>query len=378
MACRCHTTEKRAMSKTTPLYNRHQEAGAKLVDFGGWQMPLHYGSQLDEHHAVRSHAGIFDVSHMTVVDVHGAGATPFLRKLLANDVARLKAPGRGLYGCMLTDSGGVIDDLIVYRTGPDQYRVVVNAATRDKDLDWINARAAGYDCVVSERESAVMLAVQGPAAIEMCGPFLPDELRAPVAELRNFHCCAANGWFVARTGYTGEAGLELIIDDTPAAVELWDALIASGIQPCGLGARDTLRLEAGLCLYGQDLDDAHTPLVSGLDWTVAWEPAERDFTGRAALEAQRSAGPTEALTGLLLEDRGIMRHGQRVVTAQGDGVVTSGSFSPTLGRSIALARVPVDADGDCTVQIRNAARRARLVPPAFVRNGEVLVDLGDT
>lgn len=366
------------MSKTTPLYTRHQAAGAKLVDFGGWQMPLHYGSQLDEHHAVRSRAGIFDVSHMTVVDVNGADATPFLRSLLANDVAKLKEPGRGLYGCMLNESGGVIDDLIVYRTGTDQYRVVVNAATRDKDLDWINARAAAYAVTVTERDSTVMLAVQGQQSIELCGPLLPAELRSPTEGLRNFHCIGSGGWFVARTGYTGEAGLELIIDDVDAALDFWDALIAAGVQACGLGARDTLRLEAGLCLYGQDLDEAHTPLVSGLEWTVAWEPVDRDFIGRAALEAQRSDGAPETLTGLLLEDRGIMRHGQRVLTAQGDGVITSGSFSPTLGRSIALARVPADAQGDCTVQIRHAARRARLVPPAFVRNGEVLVDLADS
>ncbi len=365
------------MSKTTPLYTRHQDAGAKLVDFGGWQMPLHYGSQLDEHHAVRSHAGIFDVSHMTVVDVSGTEATPFLRGLLANDVAKLKAPGRGLYGCMLNESGGVIDDLIVYRTGADSYRLVVNAATRDKDLDWINTCAADRSLTVAERAAAVMLAVQGPDAVRLALPMVPDALRESVQALKPFHCCHADGWFVARTGYTGEAGLEIIIDDTRVAVDLWDELIAGGCRPCGLGARDTLRLEAGLCLYGQDLDEAHTPLVSGLDWTVAWEPAGRDFVGRAALEAQRNDGATEVLAGLLLEDRGVMRHGQRVLTATGEGVITSGSFSPTLGRSIALARVPVDAHGHCTVEIRNAERRARLVPPAFVRNGEVLVDLGD-
>jgi aminomethyltransferase len=231
---------------------------------------------------------------------------------------------------------------------------------------------------VTERESAVMLAVQGQKSIELCGPLLPAALRSPAEGLRNFHCHAADGWFIARTGYTGEPGWELIIDDTQAALDLWDASIAAGIQPCGLGARDTLRLEAGLCLYGQDLDEAHTPLVSGLDWTVAWEPADRDFIGRAVLEAQRNDGPAEKLAGLLLEDRGVMRHGQRVLTAQGEGVITSGSFSPTLGRSIALARLPAAAQGECTVEIRNAGRRARLVPPAFVRNGEVLVDLGNS
>lgn len=377
LACHCRATEAKPMSKKTPLFDRHQAAGAKLVDFGGWRMPLHYGSQIDEHHAVRNKAGIFDVSHMTVVDVDGDGATEFLRSLLANDVAKLQTPGRGLYGCMLNDTGGVMDDLIVYRIADAEFRVVVNAATRDKDLAWMRACADDHAVRITERESAVMLAVQGPAAIDESRTRLPAALQGPVKELRQFHCTGTNGWFVARTGYTGEAGLELIVDDTRAALELWDALLAAGIQPCGLGARDTLRLEAGLCLYGQDLDEEHTPLVSGLDWTIAWEPAERAFIGRTALEAQRSAGPGAKLTGLLLEDRGVMRHGQRVFTGTGEGVVTSGGFSPTLGRSIALARIPAAAEGDCRVQIRNAERRARLVPPVFVRNGKVQVELED-
>jgi aminomethyltransferase len=366
------------MSRKTPLFSRHEAAHARLVDFGGWQMPLHYGSQLDEHHAVRIHAGLFDVSHMTVVDIHGGGATVFLRELLANDVEKLRDPGRGLYGCMLNEAGGVIDDLIVYRTGFDEYRMVVNAATREKDLAWIDARAAGRDLVVTERDSAVMLAVQGPDAVELAVPFVPGALREPVQRLKQFHCCQADGWFVARTGYTGEAGLELIVDDSAVALAFWDALLGGGCRPCGLGARDTLRLEAGLCLYGQDLDEDHSPLVSGLGWTVAWEPADREFIGRRALAAQRDAGLEEKLAGLLLEDRGIMRRGQRVFTPLGEGQITSGGFSPTLGRSIALARVPAAAEGACEVEIRDARRRARLVPPAFVRNGEVLVGLGDT
>ena len=239
------------------------------------------------------------------------------------------------------------------------------------------AHANGRALRLAERESAVMLAVQGPAAIANCVPLLPADLRPVVEGLRNFHCCATAGWFVARTGYTGESGLELIIEDSRVALDFWDAVTAAGCKPCGLGARDTLRLEAGLCLYGQDLDEEHTPLVSGLDWTVAWDPAERTFIGRAALEEQRRSGPTQKLTGLILEDRGVMRHGQRVVTDAGEGVITSGSFSPTLARSIALARVPAEAAGACHVEIRSAERQARLVPPVFVRNGEVRVKLDD-
>jgi aminomethyltransferase len=365
-----------AESRQTPLFSRHQAAGARLVDFGGWRMPLHYGSQIDEHHAVRGDAGLFDVSHMTVVDVGGSAATSFLRRLLANDVAKLAVTGRGLYGCMLNERGGVIDDLIVYRTGEERYRLVVNAATRDKDLAWLRRVAAGGQVAIEERADAAMLAVQGPQAIARSLPLLPESLRGTVQGFKQFHCCQADGWFVARTGYTGEAGLELILEDPQLAPALWDRLVSAGVRPCGLGARDTLRLEAGLCLYGQDLDEEHSPLASGLGWTVAWEPAERDFVGRQALTAERDAGPAEDLAGLLLEDRGVMRHGQRVTTSPGEGLITSGGFSPTLGRSIALARVPAGAKGECTVAIRGQQRRARLVDPVFVRNGRVLVDTG--
>ena len=363
------------MGRQTPLYSRHQAAGARIVDFGGWDMPLHYGSQLDEHHAVRGHAGVFDVSHMTVVDIGGAGAEAFLRRCLANDVAKLTAPGRGLYSCMLNDAGGVIDDLIVYRRGGTSYRLVVNAATRDKDLAWLSRSAEGGSVTLDERAGGVMLAVQGPAARDLAACCLPTGLRDQALELRSFHCCAGEGFFVARTGYTGEDGWEIATEDPQAGQQLWDDLLAAGIQPCGLGARDTLRLEAGLALYGQDLDEQHSPLVSGLEWTVAWTPEDRDFTGRAALQAEQQHGPEQTVVGLILEERGIMRHGQPVFSDAGSGLVTSGGFSPTLQRSIALARVPVPVDEQCTVEIRGVRRSARVVKPAFVRRGKPLVDL---
>lgn len=344
-----------------------------MVDFGGWDMPLHYGSQIDEHHVVRRDAGIFDVSHMTVVDLAGPAARDYLRRLLANDVDKLDEPGKGLYSCMLNDAGGVVDDLIAYRRADGGYRLVVNAATRDQDLDWMGSTAAGFDIELTERPELVMVAIQGPRAVELALPLLPENLRDAAGALAPFTCVANDGVFVARTGYTGEDGFE-IIADASFGVALWDAAVDAGIAPCGLGARDTLRLEAGLCLYGQDMDLRASPLVSGLAWTVAWEPADRDFVGRQALEREKADSGRAKLVGLMLEDRGIMRHGQRVVTAAGDGIVTSGGFSPTIQRSIALARVPGHAADVCQVEIRNALRDAKIVRPPFVRNGKILVD----
>jgi aminomethyltransferase len=360
------------MTNHTPLHARHLAAGARMVDFGGWDMPLHYGSQLEEHHLVRRDAGIFDVSHMTIVDISGRDAEVFLRRLLANDVAKLESPGRGLYSCMLNESGGIVDDLISYRRGERDYRVVVNAATRAGDLAWMQAVAGTFDVEVAERPEAVMLAVQGPSAVDRAASLLPTELREAAPSLGSFCCLESGGVFVARTGYTGEDGFEVIFD-AGGGLEFWDASAAAGIRPCGLGARDTLRLEAGLCLYGQDMDQQTSPLISGLGWTVAWEPKERDFVGRAALERDKTDASRLKLAGLILEDRGIMRHGQRVMTSAGDGVVTSGGFSPTIQRSIALARTPGEAAGACQVESRKAHRAAKIVRPPFVRNGKILV-----
>jgi len=274
---------------------------------------------------------------------------------------------------MLNEAGGVVDDLIVYRRGDDAYRVIVNAATRVQDLDWMAAAAVDFTVSVRERADLMMLAIQGPQATALTAPLLPAALRQPAMDLAPFTSVGDGDWFVARTGYTGEDGWEIIVD-VAAGIRLWDEALAAGIRPCGLGARDTLRLEAGLALYGQDMDLQVSPLVSALGWTVAWEPAERSFIGRAALERQREQGPDTKLVGLVLEDRGIMRHGQRVIAGSGDGVVTSGGFSPTMQRSIALARIPADAVGTCRVQIRNDKRNAMIVRPPFVRHGRILVD----
>ena len=360
------------MGKQTALYQRHVDAGAKLVDFGGWDMPLHYGSQIDEHHVVRNSAGMFDVSHMTVVDVAGPDSRVWLQFLLANDVGRLKKTGKGLYSCMLNPAGGVVDDLIVYWQGEDKYRVVVNAATREADLAWMHEMLGDKQVVLNERDDLAMIAVQGPQAREITAPLLPANAGKAALELGAFESIDLDGVFVARTGYTGEDGWEILLD-MDAADALWADLIAAGVRPCGLGARDTLRLEAGLNLYGQDMTMDTSPLESNLSWTIAWEPSDRDFVGRIALDQQREEGVALQFVGLVLEGRGVMRSGQRVKTAAGAGEVVSGGFSPTMQCSIALARLPVGATERCEVEMRSDLKPARIVRPPFVRNGEIKV-----
>ncbi|WP_018233632.1 glycine cleavage system aminomethyltransferase GcvT [Thioalkalivibrio thiocyanodenitrificans] len=363
------------MSKQTPLYGKHVEAGARMVDFGGWSMPLHYGSQLDEHHQVRRDAGMFDVSHMTVVDVKGRGARDYLRSLLANDVARLKVPGKALYSCMLTPEGGVVDDLITYYLSDDFYRTVVNAATRDKDLAWMRDHATGFEVVLQERDDLAMLAVQGPAARDKAMSVMNGEVAAAADGLAPFFGAQAGDWFVGRTGYTGEDGFEILLPATEAP-EFWGRLAGAGVAPAGLGARDTLRLEAGLNLYGSDMDEQVSPLESGLAWTVAFEPAERDFIGRVALETQKSAGGLRRFVGLVLEGRGVLRGHMRVLAGEaGEGEITSGGFSPTLGVSIALARVPAGTGEHVEVDMRGKPQPARVVKPPFVRNGKACVEI---
>jgi aminomethyltransferase len=363
------------MGQRTPLYAQHVDAGAKLVDFGGWDMPLHYGSQVEEHHAVRQQAGAFDVSHMTVVDVQGTDASAFLRYLLANDVARLKVPGKALYSCMLTAEGGVIDDLIVYHLGATDYRVIVNAATRDKDIAWINKQAATFDVSINERADTAMIAVQGPAAREIAAGVLPESLRDAALALKPFSALSSGGLFVGRTGYTGEDGWELVLP-ADAGPTCWQGLVDAGVRPCGLGARDTLRLEAGMNLYGTDMDENVSPLESGLGWTVAWEPDDRDFIGRTALARQRQDGVQYRFCGLLLEGRGVLRNHQRVVVeGVGEGEITSGGFSPTLGRSIAMARLPAGSYEAARVDIRGKLLDVRVVRLPFVRNGAATIEL---
>lgn len=360
------------MGQRTPLYDQHLALGAKMVDFGGWDMPLHYGSQVEEHHQVRRDCGVFDVSHMTVVDVAGAQAKAYLQRLLANDVARLAQVGKALYSAMLNEQGGVIDDLIVYLTD-EGYRLVVNASTWDKDLAWMRAQASGFEVRIDERADLAMLAIQGPQARTRMMDLVTQPRAALIQELKPFQGLAAGDWFIGRTGYTGEDGLEIILP-AEQAPDFFSELVGAGISPIGLGARDTLRLEAGLNLYGQDMNEEVSPLAANMGWTIAWEPAERAFVGRGALEEQRERSEQPKLVGLVLEERGVLRAHQVVrVNGIGEGEITSGSFSPTLGKSIALARVPANTGERAEVEIRNKWYPVRVVQPTFVRHGKVLV-----
>ncbi|MFH1043615.1 MAG: glycine cleavage system aminomethyltransferase GcvT [Pseudomonadota bacterium] len=361
------------MLKTTPLNAAHHALGARMVDFGGWDMPVNYGSQIEEHHAVRRDAGMFDVSHMLLIDVHGNGARNFLRRILANNVDKGSDPGQALYSCMLNDQGGVIDDLIVYFFTDEYFRLVVNAARADKDLAWLESLKQRFDSALElrPRRNLALIAVQGPNAREQVWQALPGT-RAATETMTSFHSAQAGDFMLARTGYTGEDGFEIMLPAARAEA-LWQRLLACGVKPCGLGARDTLRLEAGMNLYGQDMDESVSPLDAGLAWTVDLESA-RDFVGKAALLAR---SPSRQRLGLVLTQHGgVLRGHQKVATQQGEGEITSGSFSPTLERSIALARIPLGVEVGALVQVsvRDKQLAAKVVKPPFVRNGKILIN----
>lgn len=354
----------------TALYQQHLAANAKLVDFSGWEMPLHYGSQVQEHHQVREDAGVFDVSHMNPVHIKGAGARQFLHYLLANNVDKLKQPGKALYSCMLNADGGVIDDLLVYYIAENNYLLVLNAGTRDKDIAWLQQQVTDFEVDITPYNDCALLAIQGPNAIAKLSSLGNEKLTETLTHLKLFSGAYVDDWFVARTGYTGEDGVEIILPANQADA-FWQQLLAADIKPCGLGARDTLRLEAAMNLYGTDMDETTTPLESGLSWTVAWEPATREFIGRAKLEAQREQGTSRKFIGLVLTGRGMLRNHQAVF-ANGEqvGEITSGSFAPTLGHAVALARVNTDASGPFSIDNRGKMLPVTQVKPPFVRNGK--------
>lgn len=361
------------MTAKTLLNDSHRALGAKMVDFGGWDMPIHYGSQIDEHHLVRREAGMFDVSHMTVVDLHGPDARAFLRQLLANSIDKLKVSGKALYSCMLNEQGGVIDDLIVYLLAEDLFRMVVNASTREKDLAWIRQHAAAFDVEVIERDDFAIIAVQGPQARALTAGLVDETDRAALDKLARFTAMDVRSvdgveLFIARTGYTGEDGYEVLLPQS-AVIAFWNALQAAGVKPVGLGARDTLRLEAGMNLYGQDMDEAVTPFEAALGWTVSLDEG-RDFIGRPVLEAQKADGDARQMIGLVMDEKGVLRHGQKVLTANGEGEILSGTFSPTLGKAIAFARVPAGEPGAVRVDIRGKEVPVRQVKFPFVRDGQ--------
>ncbi len=365
--------------KETPILKAHQDMAAKLVDFGGWNMPIHYGSQIDEHHQVRKDAGMFDVCHMTIVDLRGSDVIGYLAKLLANDVAKIvDKPGKALYSCMLNNEGGVIDDLIIYFMETAWVRVVVNSSTREKDLAWMRAQVGDMSVDLTEREDLAMIAVQGPNARELASKALGDDI-VGAGDLKPFNALLINAdtaereIFIARTGYTGEDGYEIVCSNTRAEA-MWRQLAAAGIKPCGLGARDTLRLEAGMNLYGNDMDENQSPLESGLSWTVDFSNENRQFNGRSSLEKQKEAGLKYKFVGLILEGKGVLRAHQEVIVAGSEftGELTSGTFSPTMQQAIGFARVPVEASETCQVAIRKKQLDAKIVKLPFVRNGKIL------
>lgn len=362
------------MLKKTVLNDAHRALNARMVDFGGWDMPVNYGSQIEEHHAVRSDCGMFDVSHMCPVDLVGADCRPFLSRLVANDVAKLTVSGKALYSAMLNEAGGVIDDLIIYFLTDTKFRLVVNAGTAEKDLAWMQAKADEWqmDVTITQRRdgdnSLGIIAVQGPNARTKVWEVLP-KTKAAIADLKPFFAAEVDQYFIASTGYTGEDGYEIMLPANEAE-SLWHALKAAGVNPCGLGARDTLRLEAGMNLYGQDMDETVSPLDAGLAWTVAMKD-ERNFVGKSALTA---AGQQKAFLGLILLDKGVLRGHQKVITNHGDGEITSGTFSPTLQQSIALARLPlgIQIGDEVEVDIRGKLLKAKVTKPVFARNGKAV------
>jgi len=351
----------------TPLHAQHIALDAKVVDFGGWALPVNYGSQIEEHHAVRQHCGMFDVSHMTVSDVTGVETLMFLRKLLANNIDKASStPGKAIYSCMLNERGGVIDDLICYYISDTHCRLVTNAGTNEKDMAWLSKQAGDFDVIFQERPDLALIAVQGPEAIQTCCEVLNQETAKLISDLSRFQGAFFAKEFVGRTGYTGEDGVEFIVS-AAMANSLWETFIQAGVQACGLGARDTLRLESGMALYGNDLDEEHTPLESGLKWTLSLSE-ERDFIGKKALETRSQKN----LVGLILKDRGVLRGHQKVMlTNQEIGEVTSGTFSPTLQQSIGLARVNTKLSIGDTVQIAVRTKQLDAVVARFpfVKNG---------
>jgi len=358
------------MENKTVLHEQHKKHGAILINFAGWQMPLHYGSQIQEHHVVRQDSGLFDVSHMLAVDITGKNAMDYLSFLLANNPQRL-TPGKALYSCMLNNDGGILDDLIVYQLSEQRYRVVINAGNRQSDLDWMRKQAQNFSLLsIIEHTELAIIAIQGPHALTKANNAFNESQQSLIKALKPFHCVEQDNWFIARTGYTGEDGLEVILP-TQEAKMFWQRLIECGSKPCGLGARDTLRLEAGLNLHGSDMDATTTPLESNLAWTIAWDPNSRHFMGRQALIKQKEK-LTRKLVGLVLEEKGrILRHHQKIMTPKGEGEITSGSYSPTLGSSIAFARIPYTHNENyCDVIMGSQYYQARIIKPPFIRKGK--------
>lgn len=360
------------MGLRTPLYDMHLALGAKMVDFNGWEMPLHYGSQVEEHHHVRKECGVFDISHMSLFDIQGAQAQALLQYLLSTDVAVLNTAGQTQHSILLNEQGGIIDDVVVFHTDTG-YRLVTNAVTRQRVQHWLEQHAANFGCTVQWRNDLCLFSIQGPLTRERLTTILSSSRLSLVQNLTQ-HTSAIDGdWLISCTGYTGEDGIEIMLP-AQQAIDFMNELVGAGISPIGIGARDTLRLEAGFNLYGFEMTEEVSPLVANMEHLVHWQPESRDFIGRQALQAQREQGVTEKLVGLVLEERGVLRAKQPVrINQQASGVITSGSFSPTLGKAIALARVPMDTADRGEVEIRHKWFPVRVVTPRFVRQGKILI-----
>lgn len=355
--------------KHTALHPQHVNAKAKLVDFSGWSMPMQYQSQLQEHRAVRNHAGIFDVSHMACVTITGKDTIAFLRYLVANDIQGIQ-PGKAMYTCMLNSEGGIIDDLIVYFFNDQDCRCIINAGCTDKDWAWMQQVANNFDVTLNRPNDLCIIAIQGPKAIELGRSCLPTAAAHALDTLKPFATTLVEGGFIARTGYTGEDGFEIILP-TNMATHVWQQAMTAGITPCGLGARDTLRIEAGLNLYGQDMDENTSPYEAALSWTVSLHDTERSFIGKDALIQRVNQGVTHQLVGVAMTLPGVLRN-QQIITLNNEttGIITSGTFSPILNHAIGFARVSLDSPTQGTVINRKKPCQVYLTKMAFVRKGQ--------
>lgn len=352
--------------KQTPLYSCHVAQNAHMVEFGEWQMPMHYGSQIQEHLATRRQVGMFDVSHMVVTDIDGRQAYDFLRNLLSNDIAKIK-PNQALYSCLLHHEGGVLDDLIVYQLADNAYRLITNSTTRDKITLWLNKLAQNFQINVQPYPHYALIAVQGPKAIESVCQQMASGLQVKLNALKPFTALQAEDCFIARTGYTGEPGVEILLP-AEAGVALWKKFSSAGVSPCGLGARDTLRQEAGLNLYGQEMDEMTNPYEANLGFTVDLSDPSRNFIGKAAVTAMQVQS---RLVGLVGDKSQIMRrHAKVILSDNSEGVVTSGTYSPSLDCAIAFARIPNKSVSQVEVTVRRASVQAQVVKLPFLRQGQ--------
>ena len=353
------------MNKTT-LFEQHKNLGAKIVDFGGWSMPINYGSQINEHKVVRSDVGIFDVSHMSIFDLSGSEQAKFLKYLLPNDVDKIKNSGRALYSPLLNNDGGVLDDLIVYNLGT-HYRIISNCATRSQNHDWFVKQSESYDVKIKLMNDLSIIAIQGPNSINLLDKIGIHDLD----RMSDFDVKIYNSSMIAKTGYTGEEGFEVVIENSDVE-SFWLSLLEAGASAIGLGARDTLRLEAGLNLYGTDMDTNNNPYESNLAWTIDLNDKKRDFIGKRALE-EINKDACKELKGIILRDKGILRSHQLIEHKAGNGEILSGTYSPSFGFSIAFARLDKGHDGEGKVKIRNNEFKVEIVSPPFMRKGKMLI-----